>query len=334
MKPVRIALVGCGRAAVLAARSLRRLPGVTYAFASREAGRARDFRRRHGGAVGYESYDSAIASGAIDAVFVATPPATHLELALRALAAGKHVVLEKPPVLRSSDFDVLEAAAARAGRQVMVAENYFYKPLARTLRKALAEGWVGEPRRVRLNARKAQRAEGWRADPGLCGGGALFEGGIHWIDLLAHLGPEVSGVQGFALAHEDGERATAANERAMLVVVRYATGLVATLAHSWVSPSPLKGLRLSRVYGRAGSIAFESNGLFLLVRGRRHRLLFPGWTDIAGRRAMFRDFVAALRENRPPEFTLDRARRDVELVEAAYRSAGIPFAVPEGQEAA
>lgn len=333
MKPVLVALVGCGRAAGLAARSLRGLPGVAYAFASRDPSRARDSSRRFGRAVYYESYEAAIASAGVDAVLVATPPVTHLELALRALSAGKHVLLEKPPVLRSSDFNALEAAAVRADRQVMVAENYFYKPLARTLRRALAEGWVGEPQLVQLNALKGQRADGWRGDPALCGGGALFEGGIHWIDLLAHLGPEVSGVQGFALSHAARETGDAATERGMLVVLQYATGLVATLAHSWVSPSPLKGLRLSRVYGSAGSIAFESNGLFVLVRGRRHRLLFPGWSDIAGRRAMFRDLVSAVRENRPPEFTLARARRDLDLVEAAYRSAGLRLGAPDQEEA-
>ncbi len=329
---MRIAILGCGRAASIAARSLRAVPGLACGFASRDPRRARDFGRRFGGERDYESYDAAIAADGVDAVFVATPPATHLDLALRALAAGKHVVVEKPPVLRSSDFDLLEGAAARSGRQAMVAENYFYKPLARTLRKALAEGWVGEPQLVQLNALKAQRAEGWRADPGLCGGGALFEGGIHWIDLLAHLGPEVSGAQGFALAHAASETATASSERAMLVVVQYATGLVATLAHSWVAPSPLRGLRLSHLHGTAGTIVFESNGLFVLVRGRRRRLFLPRWSDLTGRGPMLRDFVKSVRENRPPEFTLTHARRDLELVEAAYRSAGLRSA-PSGETA-
>jgi predicted dehydrogenase len=333
MRRVHVAIVGCGRAAALAAPCLRSLPGVTFGLASRRPWRASDASSRLGGAVAYPSYDAAIVSPEVDAVFVATPPSTHLDLAFRALAAGKHVIVEKPPVLRASDFDLLEAAAARASRQAMVAENYFYKPLARTLRAAVREEWVGEPRRIELRALKAQRAEGWRADPALCGGGALFEGGIHWLDLLAHLGPEVTAVQAIALGAATPRVATAAGERAMLVDLRYATGLVATLAHSWMAPSPLRGLRISRLRGSRGSVTFESNGLFVFVSGRRPRLLLP-WRDITGRQAMFRDFVDAIRENRPPEFTLAHARRDVELVEAAYRSAGLPLRAPEGKEAA
>ena len=332
MSAVHVAILGCGRAARMAAACLGAIPGVTHAFASRRAERARDFARRFGGTA-YPSYDAALAAPAVDAVFVATPPATHLDLALRALAAGKHVIAEKPPVLRASDLDVLAAAAARAGRQAMVAENYFYKPLARTLRRAVAEEWVGEPRLLELRALKQQRADGWRGDPTLCGGGALFEGGIHWIDLLAQLGPEVAAVEGLVLARAPRSAPTRSSERATLVTVRYATGLIATLAHSWVAPSPLRGLGLSRLLGRRGSIAFESNGLFVLVQARRPRLLVQ-WSDLTGRRAMFRDFVAAVREDRPPEFTLARARRDLEMVEAVYRSAGLPPAETTGREAA
>jgi predicted dehydrogenase len=250
-------------------------------------------------------------------VLVATPPASHLELGLRALACGKHVVLEKPPALQSADLDRLGVAARLAGRRVMVAENYFYKPLARELRRLLAEEAVGELLFVHLNALKWQDAVGWRDEPGLAGGGALFEGGIHWVDLLANLGPRVERVEGFL----SGVNEPGALERSVLAVFGYANGAVATLSYSWEAPSPLRGLRLSRVYGREGSIAFESNGLFLLTSGRRRRLSFPGLADISGRRAMWSDFVLALRNDAEPQYGLARARRDLELVEAVYASA-------------
>jgi predicted dehydrogenase len=333
MRPVRIALLGCGRAAPIAGRVRHGIPGVRYSFASRDGARAAEARRRLGGVAAYQSYDYAIETDEVDAVYVATPPFSHLDLALRALREGKHVVIEKPAVLRASDFDELVAAAARAGRQVMVAENYFYRPVARTLRRVVAEGWVGEPQLLQVNALEAQPAEGWRGKPALCGGGALFEGGIHWIDLLAQLGPRIRCVEGFALAHAAGVPPRAASERAMLVVARYETGLVATLTHSWVTPSPLRGLRVSRLFGTRGSIVFESNGLFALVWGLRKGLHLR-WSNITGRRAMFGDFIEAIRANRPPEFTLGRARRDHEIVEAAYRSAGIPLRAPGREEAA
>jgi len=302
------------------------MPSVSCAFASRDPARAAELSSRLGGARAFGSYEEALASPEVEAVLVATPPSTHHALARRALECGKHVVIEKPPALAAGDLGSLEAASRSVGRRVLVAENYFYKPLARALRRLVAEGVVGDLLFVHLNALKEQEGGGWRGDAGLAGGGAFFEGGIHWVDLLANLGPEVERVEGFVA----GGTAAGPLERSVLAVFRYATGAVATLSYSWEVPSPLRGLRLSRVYGREGSIAFESNGSFVIVWGRRRRLLFPGVRDVTGRRAMWADFVAAMRAGREPEFSLGRARRDLELVEAVYRSAAV--ARPGGGE--
>ena len=84
----------------------------------------------------------------------------------------------------------------------------------------------------------------------------------------------------------------------------------------------LKGVRLSKLYGRDGIITFESNGGFVLVRGRRPRLLFPGFRDIRGYQAMYRDFVKAIRTGSVPEMSLERALEDHRLMDQVY--AGIP----------
>ena len=251
----------------------------------------------------------------MDAVLVATPPALHLELTLAALGAGKHVIVEKPPFMRSADFAAVESAARAAGRQVLVAENYHYKPLARTLRRLLAERAIGEPLFLHVNALKRQAAPGWRGQPEMAGGGALFEGGIHWVSFMSHLGLEVREVRGF------GPR-TARDERGLVAVFQYEGGAAGTLLFSWEVPSPLMGLRASSLHGREGSIAFESNGLVVGVWGRRKRLIFPGVGDLVGRRAMWRDFVRALNENSEPEYDLALARGDLERVERIYASLG------------
>lgn len=315
-RPLRLAVLGCGRAAVLAGRALRGVTGVSCAYASRDPQRGARFARQLGGRA-FGSYEEALAAPDVDAVLVATPPASHFPLAMRALQCGKHVILEKPPTVHLCELDALRWGARRVGRRVMVAENYFYKPLVRELRRLVAEGAVGELLFVQVNALKMQGWGGWRDDPGLAGGGAFFEGGIHWVDLVASLGPPVERVEGFL----SGRNGTASVDRSVLAVFRYSTGAVATLSYSWDTPSPLRGLRLSRVFGREGSIAFESNGLFVLTWGRRRSLAFPGLRDISGRRAMWSDFVAALRTDAEPQYGLGLARRDLGLVEAVYASA-------------
>jgi UDP-N-acetylglucosamine 3-dehydrogenase len=76
---------------------------------------------------------------------------------------------------------------------------------------------------------------------------------------------------------------------------------------------------MSRIYGTRGSVAFESNGLFVVVAAPHPRLILPGLRDISGYRAMFRDFLAALRTGSEPLMSLARAQRGLEVIEAAYR---------------
>jgi len=313
---ISLAFLGCGAATRTHSGVLSRMGDeVRRYYASRDPKSADEYNRKYKGAGTFGSYAQAMADQRVQAIVVATPPDSHLELTLAALQAGKHVVLEKPAFLRAADFDAAGAAEAASGRRLMVAENYCYKPVARVLRQLITSGVLGEVRYFHLVAVKSQRRAGWRDDPAIVGGGALFEGGVHWIDLLANAGLEVKSVRGFRAGRGAGL------ERSMLVVVEYREGGVGTLAHSWEVPSPFRGLRISRIYGTEGSVAFESNGIFVGVTGARRRLLFPGFRDINGNRAMWTDFLEVIRTGREPLMTSARAQRGLELIESAYRTA-------------
>ena len=317
-RAMRVCFLGCGKIAEKHSRTLRRLkPAVACAYASRSLAKAQAFNARLGGDGAFGSYAEAVRSPSVDVVAVVTPPVSHLEWTLAALDAGKDVILEKPPALRSNDFDAIERACQGTGRFVYVAENYHYKPLLARVRAVLASGALGEPLFIHLNAVRQQQTAGWRNDPEEVGGGALYEGGIHWVDFAAGLGLTVKSVK----AVRPG--AAAGLERSMALLFEYAEGPAGLLSYSWDVASPLKGLRISRIYGREGGVAFESNGLFLATYGRRWSVQFPGVADIQGYRAMFADFLRAWRERTEAQMTLARARRDLEIVEEAYLSAGV-----------
>jgi predicted dehydrogenase len=313
-----VAFLGCGQAAQMHSRTLKKLGrDVRLFYASREVGRARAYARRFEAEAAFASYAEALADERVDVAVVVTPPASHLEWTLAALAAGKHVIVEKPAFLRSSEFPPVEAAARIAGRHVLVAENYLYKPIADGLRRLFREEPLGRVLFLQVNALKAQQVRGWRADPILAGGGALFEGGIHWISLLAHLGPDVLAVRAAV------PKRSVVPERSIAVTLQYDDGALATLSYSWEVPSLAGGVRISRVYCSEGTATFESNGLFLATAGRRWSFRLPGVRDLLGYRAMFRDFLECVKTGRPPRFGLAEARRDIELIEEAYRSAGV-----------
>ena len=109
----------------------------------------------------------------------------------------------------------------------------------------------------------------------------------------------------------------------MMVAFRYDNEAVGTLYYSREIPSMLKGLRLSKIFGREGVITFESNGLFVLTRARGlPRLTVPGFYDFRGYRAMYRDFLASIRDGRAPEMSLERAMDDHRLMEQIYATLG------------
>jgi predicted dehydrogenase len=112
----------------------------------------------------------------------------------------------------------------------------------------------------------------------------------------------------------------------MMVAFRYDNGAVGSLYYSREIPSLLRGLRLSKLFGRRGVITFESNGAFVLVRGRgRPRVIFPGFRDVRGYQAMYRDFARAIRQGGAPEMSLERAMADHRLMDQIYAGPSTPL---------
>jgi predicted dehydrogenase len=326
--PLRLVFLGCGFITRVHSQNLRALRrDVVPSYASRERAKADDYRQRFNGSRSYGDYEAAIDDPSVDAVVIAVPPRFHLHLALRALAAGKHVLVEKPAFLTLPDYEAVRAARDRADRVVLVGENDHYKPLAVCLRELLAEKVIGEmvfAHFITL-AKRLKTADDWRNDETMAGGDAFFEEGIHWLHLASSLGPRIVDIHGFrpSVSRAGSDR----RAKSMMVAFRYDNDAVGSLYYSREIPSLFRGLRLSKLLGRDGIISFESNGLFIVVRGHGlPRLVIPGFRDIRGYRSMYRDFLRAIREKRPPEMSLERAMEDQRLMEQAY--AQVPSAEP------
>jgi len=312
--PIRLLFLGCGAATAMHSRTLRRIGNVELFYSSRDPKRADSYRQRFGGRNAYDSYESGLEDGRVDVAFVATPTATHRDLVLRALEAGRHVIVEKPAFMRAADVDVVRERATRARRRVLVAENYAYKPITRLIRRLVEAGDLGDVRFVLLNATRYQPPDGWRADPTLSGGGALFEAGIHWISFASSLGLHVERASAYRVGNSEGP------DQSSVVVFHYSNGAVGVLAHSWEIRAPFGGLRLSKVQGLRGAITFESNGVAAFATGRRWSVHLTGLRDLLGYRAMLTDMLGALRTGEPTHFTLEAAQRDLSLAEQAQRS--------------
>ena len=318
--PLRVAFLGCGFITRVHSRHLRSLtPDFACAYASRDARRAEEFCRRYSGFASYPDYASAMADPRVDAVVIAVPPRFHLELALQALAAGKHVLVEKPAFPRLEDYSRAVAARDAAGRVVLVGENDHYKPLAVRLRALLQERVIGDMVFAHFVtiAHRLKAADDWRNDEAMAGGDAFFEEGIHWLHVAGSLGPRIVDIHGYrpSPSREGPDR----RAKSLMIAFRYDNGAVGSLYYSREIPSLFRGLRLSKLYGREGVISFESNGVVLVARGRGlPRIVFPGFADIRGYKAMYRDFRRAIQTGTTPEMSLERAMDDHRLMDRVY----------------
>jgi predicted dehydrogenase len=321
--PLRIAFLGCGFITRVHSRNLRRFEHeIVCGYASRDKAKAADFCREFRGTGSYSDYADAIGDPNVDAVVIAVPPRFHLNLTLQALAAGKHVLVEKPAYPTMGDYAAVRDARDRSGLVVLVGENDHYKPLAITLRKLLADGAIGDMVFGHFSSivKRLKTADDWRNDESMAGGDAFFEEGIHWLHLASSLGPSITTIRGFRPSPSNHGPDT--RVKSMMVAFEYDNGAVGSLYYSREIPSMLKGLRLSKLYGRKGIVTFESNGGVVLARsdGRLPRIIFPGFRDIRGYQAMYRDFRASIEQRRQPQMSVERAMDDQRLMDQVYAS--------------
>jgi predicted dehydrogenase len=154
-----IAVIGCGAWGQNHVRSAHEI-GVLYAVSDYDMARAQDFAQKY--AVKALSFEDVLKDGDIAGIILATPAPLHAKMALEALAAGKHVLVEKPIALSIEDAQKIVTAGEKAGRVVMVGHVLQYHPAFIALKDIIAKGMLGNLRHIassRLNFGKVRTEE-------------------------------------------------------------------------------------------------------------------------------------------------------------------------------
>jgi predicted dehydrogenase len=317
-------VIGAFHAAAIAMVPHARLTAVTDV----DPGRAEALAGRHGCAA-VPDLDALAARDDVDVVAVCVPSGRHAEVGVRAAAAGKHLVVEKPIDVSLDAADRLIAAAAAAGVTVSVISQHRFDPGVVELRRLIDDGALGRLLLGQASTKWWRSQEyydsaGWRGTRAM-DGGALMNQGIHYADLLRWcLGPvaEVSALT-VTQAHEMEA------EDCALATVRFTSGAVGTItATTSVVPGFPERLEIS---GTEGSAAVEDG--VLVYRGFRDgsevRVTADGGgaaasaagLGVAAHAAQLADLMAAIDEGREPAVTAADARATLELVCAVYQSA-------------
>jgi predicted dehydrogenase len=327
---LRFGVLGAARIAPPALVKPASRTGVAevVSVAARNPERARQFAAKHGIPKTAPSYEDLLADPAVEAIYNPLPNALHGRWTLAALAAGKHVLCEKPFTANAAEArqvaGVAAAAHASSGLVVMEAFHYRHHPVAQRISAIVSEGQLGEVQRVEVAFSAPLARKGDIRYQLALAGGALMDMGCYAVNFLRMVAGEPRVVAARA------KRSSPHVDRAMRVDYALAGGGTATTAVSMFSSSVLR--MSARVVGTEGELrAFNPFAPQYLHRLRvRDR---TGWrTERLTRRATYdfqlEHFVAAVLEGAPVTTTPEDAVGTMAVIDAAYEAAGLGIRAP------
>ena len=205
MKPIRAAIVGCGRISDLHQMGYRDFPEAELAaVCDTNKAVAKKKAAEWGVRMVYTDFEEVLRDPDIDLVELLTPHHLHCEMTEKACAAGKHVSVQKPMALSAAEADRMIAAANKAGVVFRVFENFVYYAPAVKAKELIDAGEIGEVRAVRLHVSTGNSKNDfkiplsawlWRFNEKTCGGGPLvFDHGFHLFSVGHYLGGPVEKV--------------------------------------------------------------------------------------------------------------------------------------------
>jgi predicted dehydrogenase len=332
-------IVGCGMIANFHARAIGDVPGAKLVACYDTVPAAAERLSAATGCKAYPKLQAMLADPAVELVVVGTPSGAHMEPAVAAARAGKHVIVEKPLEITLRRCDAIIDACRQAGVVLSTVFPSRFHDSCVLMKRAVDEGrfgrlTVGDAYVKWYRTQKYYDGGAWRGTWELDGGGALMNQAIHSVDLLVWLmGPvaEVRAQTGL-LAHE-----RIAVEDVAMATLRFANGAMGIIeASTAIYPGYLKRIE---IHGSEGSAVMEEEDIIkwdfakkkprdAAVRGKMAEKKSGGGgaADPAaighhGHARQFRDVVRAIRTGREPAIDGPEGRRAVEVILAIYKAA-------------
>jgi len=296
-----------------------------------DGARAADLAKTIPGCRCATDYREAIADEAVNAVIVSTLNASLAPIALAAVLAGKHALIEKPGALGATGLRGLEDEATRRHALVRIGYNHRFHPGLLKAREIVDSGALGPLMFIRgrygHGGRKGYDRE-WRADPKLSGGGELIDQGVHLIDLAAWFLGDFATVDGHAATYFWDMKV---DDNAFLSL-RTKAGQTAWLH---VSCTEWKNMFSFEIYGRDGKLSIDGLGGSYGTERLTHYRMLPqmgppettNWEFAGGDQSWAAEtaaFADDIRLGRSPSPGLREGIKTLEIVAAIYKKSGFP----------
>ncbi|MBX8631460.1 MAG: Gfo/Idh/MocA family oxidoreductase [Thermoplasmata archaeon] len=244
---MKVLVLGARGFAKIHLDSLSRL-GVDISVFDRNQEALNEARNDYSIADTYSDLGEALSSDA-EVVDIVLPHNLHRDVSVTAFRKGKHVLIEKPIATTVHEAEEMVALAKQAGVKFMVSEQYYFDTTARWVIDAVEAGKIGKLITVVIRDQRLYQKNGWRSRKDLMGGGALIDGGIHFVDTMLNIGGEYSNVKSsvyHGCSSLEGEDTSVA-------ILDFKNGAHGLLLYTWSYPFSPK-LPSFEVIGSEGSI--------------------------------------------------------------------------------
>jgi phthalate 4,5-cis-dihydrodiol dehydrogenase len=324
---IGVGIIGAGWWAGEHARAVRAVPGLRLAaFSSRSAERVAAFAGEFGVA-GETDYRRLLERPDVEVVAIATPHDTHARLAVEALAAGKHVLLEKPMARDRAECAAIAEAAEKSDKLCMVGFTHHFIPAVAATKGLVERGEIGA---VVAAFCAHTQVWGWERRPSFyreraLGGGVWLTLGVHFVDrFLWLIDSEVVAVKA-SIARRFHQPEEHNADDAATVQFQFANGAAGTIVVAGQRNGPTWSEM--RLIGERGMIRLDGHGLSIAGGDEWRAVAVPEGNPMALEWAAF---ARAIAEGTPPPVTLDHALRVMEAVFAAEESAATGLEVRIG----
>ena len=273
----------------------------------------------------YEDFERLAQDDRVDAVYIILPTGLHAEFAVRAFAAGKHVLTEKPMAISSAECDRMIAASERAGKKLMVGYRCHFEPHNLTAMDLMRERALGELRLIRTQhayrAGPTTPAQNWRFSSIYAGGGPLEDYGLYGLQAALYLSGEMPDSLSAAAYRPAADPRFTEIYAQVSTQLNFPSGAVAQLSTSY----DRNGDNSIEVRGTGGALLMDPatgyrGHTMILTRGRQEEQLSPGDPETQFAR-MLDHFADAIRDGNAIRVPGEMGRRDIRLVEAVYSAA-------------
>jgi myo-inositol 2-dehydrogenase / D-chiro-inositol 1-dehydrogenase len=323
-KIIRVGVLGAGRIGKIHAENIAtRIPGaVVEAIADPNFAFAKELAEKLHVTKVYEDYKKVMADPAIDAVAICSSTATHAQFMIEAAQAGKHIFCEKPVDHTLEKIDAAIAAVIKAGVKCQIGFNRRFDPNFKKIREFVSSGKIGDLHILRITSRDpapppAEYVKG--------SGGMFLDMTIHDFDMARYLsGSEVVEVYAAGAVLVDPAIGKAGDIDTAIITLKFANGTIGTIDNS-----------RKAVYGYdQRAEVFGSGGMAASANNTANAAVYSGAEGVASEKPLYfflerymdsfiaemRDFIDAVREDKPTPVTALDGRKPVVIAMAARKS--------------